>query len=144
MIALFLGNLIGLDQNILIDIVLPYENGMLLPTLNTFLVSNKRHLIKESLWVLSNIFSCKLEKKHVEELQLALPNVSRHLVSAYEIKKEVCRCCCCCCRCCCRCRRFLPLTLFLLLMSLFFAVAVVVVIDDGFVVVHIKLPPNKC
>ncbi|XP_057296422.1 uncharacterized protein LOC130625358 [Hydractinia symbiolongicarpus] len=89
-----LGNLIGLDPNILIDIILPYENGMLLPTLNTFLVSNKRHLIKESLWVLSNIFSCKLEKKHVEELQLALPNVSRHLVSAYEIKKEAAICMC--------------------------------------------------
>lgn len=84
-----LGNIICCDKTEYIKMVISIENSILLHTLSNFLVSNKRYLIKECLWVISNIFACKLNLEiYLDDVKLLLPNIIRHLSSAYEIKKE--------------------------------------------------------
>jgi len=91
-----LGNIFGSshNNNINMDDILTHDSGGLLLTLNNFLHSNKRYLIKECLWVVANIFTFqKFEMKtHLNDVLLLLPNISRHLNSAYEIKKEAVIC----------------------------------------------------
>ncbi|XP_047122727.1 importin subunit alpha-6 [Hydra vulgaris] len=90
-----LGNIIGIKSISNLNSIFTLENGSLLETLNNFLFSNKRHLIKECLWVLANIFACNFDlKNYIESVKLLIPNISRHLLSAYEIKKEAAICMC--------------------------------------------------
>jgi importin subunit alpha-1 len=84
-----LGNIICCDKTEYIKMVISVENSILLHTLSNFLMSNKRYLIKECLWVISNMFACKLPlQQYLDDVKLLLPNIVRHLTSAYEIKKE--------------------------------------------------------
>ena len=84
------GNIIGSD-NVWIDInrIISTENVLL--SLNNFLLTNKRYLIKECLWLLANIFARRELSitDNLKEIQVIISNVKRHLNSAYEIKKEV-------------------------------------------------------
>ena len=84
------GNIVGSD-NVQIDInkIISTENVLL--SLNNFLLTNKRYLIKECLWLLANIFARRELSitDNLKEIQVIISNVKRHLNSAYEIKKEV-------------------------------------------------------
>ena len=84
------GNIVGSD-NVWIDInrIISTENVLL--SLNNFLLTNKRYLIKECLWLLANIFTRRELSitDNLKEIQVIISNVKRHLNSAYEIKKEV-------------------------------------------------------
>lgn len=84
-----LGNIISGDNNKYIEMVISIEDSILMHTLSNFLVSSKRYLTKECLWVISNIFACEINlEPYLEDVKLLLPNIVRHLTSAYEIKKE--------------------------------------------------------
>jgi len=84
-----LGSIMSCERTEYIETVISVENSILVHTLSNFLMSNKRYLIKECLWVISNIFACKLDlQAYIDDVKLLLPNIVRHLSSAYEIKKE--------------------------------------------------------
>ena len=92
---LILGNIIGCKDRNFIQNIPTSSTKLLISTLNTFLSSGKRFLIKECLWLLGNLFaqdlSVLLQPGICDEtdVTLILPNIANHLNSAYEIRKEV-------------------------------------------------------
>lgn len=95
-----LGNILGCEERNYIQNIPESSMKLLMSTLNTFLSSGKRFLIKECLWLIGNLFAQDLSVALKEgtcddnDISLILPNIVNHLNSAYEIRREAAVCIC--------------------------------------------------